>query len=524
MTSISQISSEVSFTENLVINQNFEVEMGMNPVLTTVMVTTLLEQLGNVLGYIERNQIEPLQKAVWLNRDVVSNLQQQIIQDRESLQHLQNDSMQYKVVAQRLGRVVADIQSLLNQVNKEIAQHQGALTQLDRGLEDSKIFTQQLQEMIIANKKTLEYQQKQLSDQQAFQEILAKYGNNSEHITAFHSAIKQGDTHAVEVMMNHGVSVELQDGGYMPLHQAIQSHHLDTASLLIKYGANINARDQEGYAPLHRAIAANHLDSTSFLLQHGADAQAIVQKGIAEFRCLDLAREYGTPEMTLLFIDTNTMLFEEKVRQHLMEANIKKINPIELAFQKFDCKIAEYLLQARERDVFLKKPTFDFPGYDFRRPFGVHQGDHPIWQKPTPVKIKGGLTGTYIETLNRIDMEPIAILMKYDSKKLWHKLMPQWLSQSQHLGDLETFAFLYPLAQKANIPTAFPSGVRYLIDPFLSDTPINRDNSSHFYNDHGLSRRQAPPAPPLFEYRPDDSNRVRELKKQIHEMINSSTS
>lgn len=75
------------------------------------------------------------------------------------------------------------------------------------------------------------------------QQILNKYGNNSEHLTPFHCAIKNGDHHAAEIMFNHGVDIDLRDGGYTPLHRAIEANHLETAALLIRYGANINAFD-----------------------------------------------------------------------------------------------------------------------------------------------------------------------------------------------------------------------------------------------------------------------------------------
>ena len=352
----------------------------------------------------------------------------------------------------------------------------------------------------------------EFEDQNEFNTILIKYLNNPEHLTPFHYAVKEGDNRAIEIMINHSVDVNLIDGGYTPLHRAIEANHLETVALLVQYGANINACDGQGYIPLHRAILADQFDTAIFLLQHGADAEATVRKGLAEFRCIDLARQYGSPDLNMLFIDKEILILEEKCRQHLIEANLKKMGPIELAFQKSELELAEYLFQTRERDLALNKETFEFPGYEFcTTPL-----TNPVWQKPTPIKYKGG-NGIYVGMLNRVDCDALKTLMKFDMNNLWKKYIVDWMSRSYHLGDLETIAFLYPLAKKANISIGFKQGEqRYLIDPFLSDIPIDLENPSHFYIP-GLGRK-IPPS--LFEYRSDDNAHIKELKKQIQDLFN----
>lgn len=359
-----------------------------------------------------------------------------------------------------------------------------------------------------------EDKEEDFEDSTELDSILIKYVNNSEHLTPFHYAVKIGDKHAVEVMIIHGVDVNLMDAGSTPLHRAIESNNLGMVSLLLRYQANINGRDEEGYTPLHKAIIANNLEMVIFLLRHGADVGAIFKRGLAEFRCIDLARQYGSSDLSMLFIDKNILMLEEGCRQLLIEANNKKIGPIELAFQKSDLELAEYLLQIRERDLVLKKPAPEFPGYEFTT---LPQGN-PIWQKPTPIKMKGQ-NGVYTGTLNRIDCKAVKILMKYDSKNIWKKHVVEWLSQSYHLGDLETIAFLYPLAKKADVVfLGFKNGdQRYLIDPFLSEIPIDLEDPSLFYIP-GLGRK-IPPS--LFEYRLDDNAQIKKLKKEIQELVNS---
>lgn len=352
-----------------------------------------------------------------------------------------------------------------------------------------------------------------LEDLKELQKILNKYVNNPEALTPFHWAIKIGDVRAVELMLNYGVDIDLQDGGYTPLHRAIEANQMETLALLVRYGAKVNAYDEEGYTPLHRAIVANQFEIVNFLIDHGADIQAIFRVGQAEFRCIDLARQSGNSDLSLLFIDKGILVLEEKFRLHLIEANLKKIDPIELAFQKFDLELVEYLFQTRERALVLKKPTFEFPGYEFTRSFS--QGNYFVWTKPTPVKIKGG-NGVYVDMLNRVDIDAIKILMKYDSKNIWQKYLVDWLSCSYHLGDLESIEFLYPLAKNVKINVVFHQREqRYLVDPFLSNFPIDREDPSHFYIP-GLGRN-IPPS--LFEYRSDDNALIRKFKRQIQDYL-----
>lgn len=74
--------------------------------------------------------------------------------------------------------------------------------------------------------------------------------------------------------------------------------------------------------------------------------------------------------------------------QQNISAKFSETKCIELAFQKYNLELAEDLFQMRERDLVLKKTTFEFPGYDFSVSFP--QGNYPVWEKPMPVKIKGG--------------------------------------------------------------------------------------------------------------------------------------
>jgi ankyrin repeat protein len=73
---------------------------------------------------------------------------------------------------------------------------------------------------------------------------------------------------------------------------AASGGHADVAELLLKRGANPNARDRHGYTPLHWASAA---DVVYVLLDHGADPTITDNRGRTP---LDLARDIGKTKIT----------------------------------------------------------------------------------------------------------------------------------------------------------------------------------------------------------------------------------
>lgn len=64
-----------------------------------------------------------------------------------------------------------------------------------------------------------------------------------------------------------------------PLHSAAAGRHLEVAQILLKHGADPNARQAGGFTPLHAAAQNGHLDMIRQLLLAGADLQARADNG-----------------------------------------------------------------------------------------------------------------------------------------------------------------------------------------------------------------------------------------------------
>ncbi|SEW46138.1 Ankyrin repeat-containing protein [Chitinophaga sp. YR573] len=66
--------------------------------------------------------------------------------------------------------------------------------------------------------------------------------------------------------------------GATPMMNAVQSNKMEQLLLLLKWKANVNARDYRGFTSLHRAAEMGHEDIVKVLLENGAD-KTIVAEG-----------------------------------------------------------------------------------------------------------------------------------------------------------------------------------------------------------------------------------------------------
>lgn len=103
--------------------------------------------------------------------------------------------------------------------------------------------------------------------------------------TALLEAVGRGRLEEVRHLLNKGANVNVKDcgdrdlsgrvAGWTPLHYAIV-YNLNTniAAELIKYGADVEARDDNGYTPISNASWLGSNDMILLLLQHNADVNA----------------------------------------------------------------------------------------------------------------------------------------------------------------------------------------------------------------------------------------------------------
>ena len=109
-------------------------------------------------------------------------------------------------------------------------------------------------------------------------------------------ASKDNDVDAMSELLSRdpGAATISNQIGQTGLHVAGIWGSIEAAKLLIKHGADVNARNQFGLAPLHGAAQSDRIEFIRLLIENGADPDARATNGM---RPCDVAK---TDEMRLL--------------------------------------------------------------------------------------------------------------------------------------------------------------------------------------------------------------------------------
>lgn len=100
---------------------------------------------------------------------------------------------------------------------------------------------------------------------------------------------------AVNILLKHGADIEARDhSGLTPLNLFVRDLHVDLARLLIELGADIQTRDDQGRTPLAYCILSHNRDTLRDLAAAGADLDAPIQSTI---RPLHLAAAQGRDDL-----------------------------------------------------------------------------------------------------------------------------------------------------------------------------------------------------------------------------------
>jgi len=93
--------------------------------------------------------------------------------------------------------------------------------------------------------------------------------------TPIHAAAENGDVGRVAQLLTADPSlvhaIRRKDIPDQPLHVAALAGNRQVADLLLRYGADVNARGDQGMTPLHCAALNGNLDVAELLLKRGAN-------------------------------------------------------------------------------------------------------------------------------------------------------------------------------------------------------------------------------------------------------------
>jgi ankyrin repeat protein len=93
--------------------------------------------------------------------------------------------------------------------------------------------------------------------------------------TPLHVASREGFVELASILLKHGADIEARDkNDWNPLERAMHVRHTELTRVLLEHGANVNAQDKERRTPLYFASDWGQLAVAQVLLRHGADVNA----------------------------------------------------------------------------------------------------------------------------------------------------------------------------------------------------------------------------------------------------------
>ena len=118
---------------------------------------------------------------------------------------------------------------------------------------------------------------------------------SSDGFTALHFAAYYGSPETVALLIERGANIEAVTRNFlanMPLHAAAAGRGpaLETCEVLVRAGANVNAKQHGGFSVLHTPAHHGGLEMAELFLREGADASATNDEGKTP---VDVAREQG---------------------------------------------------------------------------------------------------------------------------------------------------------------------------------------------------------------------------------------
>ncbi|CAO3677126.1 unnamed protein product [Umbelopsis ramanniana] len=120
------------------------------------------------------------------------------------------------------------------------------------------------------------------------------------YYAALHLAVEQGNTQAVEVLLQHNAKLEnYHQIGFTPFMIACINGEIESLKMLLKYGQKVITLEGGRSDPLHRAVHKENTELLELLLEHGADIDH-VRDGLTP---LSQAVFYGSKKMVLLLLD-----------------------------------------------------------------------------------------------------------------------------------------------------------------------------------------------------------------------------
>ena len=144
-------------------------------------------------------------------------------------------------------------------------------------------------------------------------------------------ALESNNVDIAKLLIKAGANIEAKGFRHFstPLHVAVANNKLKLAELFINKGANVNARDSNKNTPLMSAVLNQHYKMTKLLLKNGANPNSmsynktplkIAVQDLEDLAMVKLLLEYGAdPELAGVIEKNPVYLWNDKKRKEIQD-------------------------------------------------------------------------------------------------------------------------------------------------------------------------------------------------------------
>lgn len=161
---------------------------------------------------------------------------------------------------------------------------------------------------------------------------------SNEKVAPLYIAAQQGHTEVVALLLSAKNILVDQEGrsGHTSLHLASQHRHITIVSLLLKYGADVNHKNNEGETPLLHVSQDGCIEGVQLLLENGADVNLASDNGLT---ALYIAAQNGHVPVVKLLLENGT---------DVNLASNEKVAPLYIAAQEGHTEVVALLLSIKD--------------------------------------------------------------------------------------------------------------------------------------------------------------------------------
>jgi ankyrin repeat protein len=123
--------------------------------------------------------------------------------------------------------------------------------------------------------------------------LLAEEVPETDGIEPLIKAVIEGGKSRVEALISSGANLNDDELHHMPLHEATRLADKEIMRLLMRFGADVNAKDKRRRTPLHAAVLHENLTIALLLIRCGADVNENDQSSVQLRTPLGDAAGYG---------------------------------------------------------------------------------------------------------------------------------------------------------------------------------------------------------------------------------------